>query len=318
MSLSLGAEGISYLEPHHWETTLSYRYLHAQKVFIGSQYRPEYEAGNANPDITVHSVDLAATYAVSKRFSLSLTLPFVYGDVTVISNRLHNTVAGIGDLRLVGNIWLLDPSKHSNGNISFGLGMKAPTGESKGTDTVLINGVETVRPADTSIQPGDGGWGVVLEMQGFQKIVQHTYLYASGFYLINPREKNDTQFTTDPSVLLSVPDQYQGRLGLSYTIWPQKGISLSLGARVDGLPVRDLIGGADDGFRRPGYSVYIDPGISWSWGKNLLSLNGPVAVARSRQRSIRDIQASERTGNYVHGAGGIADFILVASYSRRF
>ncbi|MBM3838591.1 MAG: hypothetical protein FJ398_11630 [Verrucomicrobia bacterium] len=155
-------------------------------------------------------------------------------------------------------------------------------------------------------------------MQAFQKIFKNTYGYASGFYLINPREKSDTQFTTDPNVLLSVPDQYQGRLGLSYTIWPEKGIALSLGGRVDGLPVRDLIGGADDGFRRPGYSVYIDPGISWSWGKNFLSFNGPVAVARSRQRSIRDILASERTGQYVHGAGGIADFLLVASYSRRF
>ena len=77
MSLSLGAEGISYLEPHHWETTLSYRYLNAQKVFIGTEYRPEFEANQSNPDITVHSFDLAATYALTKRFSLSLTLPIV-------------------------------------------------------------------------------------------------------------------------------------------------------------------------------------------------------------------------------------------------
>jgi hypothetical protein len=103
----------------------------------------------------------------------------------------------------------------------------------------------------------------------------------------------------------SIPDQYLGRAGLAYVIWPSKGLSLSLGGRIDGIPVNDLIG-SSDGFRRAGYAIYIDPGVNWVFGKNTLSLNIPVAV----DRNLEPTKTSK--------VGSFADFIVVASYSRRF
>jgi hypothetical protein len=144
-------------------------------------------------------------------------------------------------------------------------------------------------------------------MQAFQKVAQDLYAYVAGLYLINPREKNGTERPSPASSLVnSVPDQYFGRAGLSYVFWPSMGLSFSLGGRIDGIPVDDLIGGTDNGFRRAGYAIYVDPGLNWSLGKNSFSLNTPVAVERNL----------ERTSNST--TGSFADFVVVASFSRRF
>jgi hypothetical protein len=46
LSLSLGAKGISYLNPGQWEGEVSYRYLYSDKVFVGTEERPDlYDVG---------------------------------------------------------------------------------------------------------------------------------------------------------------------------------------------------------------------------------------------------------------------------------
>jgi len=144
------------------------------------------------------------------------------------------------------------------------------------------------------------------QIQGYQEIIENLYGYISGFYLFNPRDVNGTE-RPSPTVSLvnTVPDQYLGRIGLSYAIWPSKGLSISLGGRVDGIPVNDAIGDSN-GFRRAGYSVYVDPGVNWIFGKNILSLNVPVAVARNVQKTA------------TASGGGLADFVIVAAFSRQF
>ena len=66
------------------------------------------------------------------------------------------------------------------------------------------------------------------------------------------------------------------------------------------------------GFRRPGFSIDIEPGLSISRGEYTFTLSGPVALVRHEERSIRDLQAGTRS------AGGFADFLIFASVSRRF
>jgi hypothetical protein len=311
--LSLGGGFGSYLEGGHWEANLTYRYLFADEIFRGSVYQPQFQAGRTNAEITIHSLDLSVTYAFTKRFGATLTFPFIDGTVDVVSNRVHNSSRGLGDMRLMGTTWLFTPETHPDGNIALGIGVKFPTGDDAVTDWTTINGVTSQRPVDPALQLGDGGWGIPLELVAFHKLFENMSVYVSGAYLINPRRKSDTEFTTDPSVHLSVPDSYFGRAGFTYTFWPEKGLSLSFGGRVDGVPVRDLIGGGDDGFRRPGYTVYVEPGIGWVIGKNFFSLSGPVAVDRNRETSIRDLQAGLPSG-----VGGLASFVLVGSYTRRF
>jgi hypothetical protein len=316
MALSLGAEGVSHLEGGQWEASVNYRYLYADEGYIGDRIDPTYKR-TIGAQLTLHSIDVQATYAFSPRFSSTLTIPFFYGEASSIresTNRQVVTAGGLGDVRLVANAWLLDPRKHGQGNLSIGVGVKAPTGDEKASDTfVTAAGVQT-RPVDIAIQPGDGGWGIVLELVGYQKIINRLYGYVAGSYLINPREQNDA-FTTVPVYgavrPLSVPDQYLGRVGVSYGIWPQQGLSLSFGGRIDGVPTRDLIGG-NEGFRRPGFSVYVEPGVTWMRGKNTFNLFTPVLVDANRERNIYD----DRFGG--HGPGAFADYLIIASFLRRF
>jgi len=318
MALSLGAEGITYLAPGHWEAAVSYRYLHSGSVFIGESEQPQIEAAGQNTITDIHSFDVGLTYGLTRRFSVSLNLPFTAAERSGIDadNMRHLMHAGgLGDLRLVGNAWLWDPAKGPKGNLLLSLGFKAPTGDYRATDLFYRTNGPVVRPVDISIQPGDGGWGMVLEMEAFREIAKNLYAYTAGFYLINPRVKNGTETlrsTPGNVVINSVPDQYLGRVGLAYVLWPEKGVSFSLGGRIDGIPTRDLIGGGDDGFRRPGFAIDLEPGLSISRGKYTFTLSGPVALLRHEERSIRDLQAGTRNG------GGFADYLILASFSRKF
>ncbi len=323
MAPSLSAEGIFYLEPNEWEATVSYRYLHSEHIFIEDSEQPQLAQRAARLDI--HSWDLSLNYAVTRRWSLNFVMPFIHAEASSVRDhtdgqRHMTTAGGLGDVRLLANYWLLDPAKHPNGNILAGLGFKAPTGNDCAVDKLYTpTGVE-IRPVDISEQPGDGGWGIVAEFQAYQLLLPKTFGYASGYYLSNPRDQNNTTTrlpTTGPFAagpdehFNSVPDQYQARLGLSYAIWPAKGIALSLGGRIDGLPVHDLIGG-DLGFRRPGYTVYLEPGINWIHGPWFASISGPVALYRNRPASVPEQERGINRG------GGFADFLILASVSRRF
>jgi hypothetical protein len=308
MSLSLGAQGIEYLNAGQWEADVGYRYLHSDQVFMGKQEQPQlYNVGGRN---TINSFDLTANYGVISRLSLGLTVPFLIDNYSLVQGdfqRHGGTTGGLGDMRLVANGWLLDPATHLHGNVLLGLGVKFPTGDYHATgDWHQLDGSVIIRPVDIAAQLGDGGFGIVFQLQAFQELVHNLYGYAQGFYLSNPRDINGVSpMNPNLTYVNSVPDSYFARMGLSYVIWPQIGLSLSFGGRVDGVPVQDLIGD-NDGFRRAGYTIYVDPGLNWSYGKNSLSVNVPVAV-------LRNLQATTYSTR-----GGLASFLVVAGYSRRF
>ena len=351
MALSLGAEGIEYLEPGHFQTFLSYRWLTSSDGYIGTDKWDHHLKGDPQPGdyatqigarIKVHSLDWNLTYALSKRFSLSATLPFVEGTVKSKFEHLegaphahHKTHAsGIGDFRLTANAWLWDPDVAQKGNVSLSLGVKTSTGDDQVTDTFYqprnpgacrVGQDGKARcPVDIAIQPGDGGWGLVLEMQAFRNLLERTYFYATAFYLANPRETNTANAQNQRADLIgldnSIPDQYQGRLGLSYLLWPHQGLAFSLGARIDGINQRDLIG-RSDGFRRPGYSIYVEPGLILSRGKTTFSLYVPVLAAANRQLSVPDkefFRGDDHPPGPHKYAGAFADYLVLFSVSRRF
>jgi hypothetical protein len=70
--------------------------------------------------------------------------------------------------------------------------------------------------------------------------------------------------------------------------------------------------GGSEGFRRPGYSISVEPGVSWNRGDNSLNLFTPVMVYANRQKNIYD----DRFGT--HGPAAFADFLILVSYSRKF
>ena len=62
---------------------------------------------------------------------------------------------------------------------------------------------------------------------------------------------------------------------------------MSLGARIDGIPVHDLVGGGDDDtIKRTAYVIFADPGLSFSRAGNILTLSVPYRLAVNRQKSV--------------------------------
>jgi hypothetical protein len=308
--------------------TASYRYYNSFRDFHGSEKIPVPSPPEIYANTHVNTVDFSVTYAATDRLNFSLSLPIQHGTrLTYIEHddgSSHTMRAdGVGDLRISGNLWLLDPETHPEQNVSLGLGVKTPTGNSNAQDYSFRSLGRVLRPVDPAIQPADGGWGVILSGYAFQRVFKNTSAYFQGAYLINPREFSDTQtvygdrpdFTGGDVgyIINSVPDQYLGRIGLNRGIWPAKGLSVSFGGRIDGVPSKDLIGGSD-GFRIPGYSVSVEPGFYISRGKDLFSFTVPVAVKRHVGKTVADI----RTNNPFAGIGTLADYQINMSYSRRF
>jgi hypothetical protein len=323
---SSGAKETPYLEPCQWVATVAYRYFHSFHDFNANG--DDVDIPFIRNDTYVDLFDVAATYAVTKRLNFTLELPIQYGSRT--NSAEHDGVhvhtmraAGIGDLRLSANVWVLNPDKHPDQNISLGLGVKAPTGDDAASDYSFRPTGPDLRAVDPAIQPGDGGWGIILSGSGFAKVFKDTFAYVNGFYLINPRETNGVhpvnfdvpQFVDgDPKLRFdSVPDQSMVRGGLARAIWPAIGLSGSFGARWEGIPAHDLIGGSD-GWRLPGYSVSIEPGVSISRGRDYLSVSAPVAVYRYGLKSV----ASVRTHDPFAGIASFADFQINVIYSHLF
>lgn len=304
-------EGEGFLEAHQWQASVSYRYFHSHRHFVGTEEQYYREDEDTQVENHSHFIDLTATYAVTKRIWLNLTVPFVYHDRSSLyehdrMHRYHTQSGGLADVRLTGIVWLLNPDTYHAGNFAVGVGLKAPTGDYKATDIFMRPDGPTLRYVDSSIQPGDGGWGIVLEAQGFHHIVGNANAYLNASYLINPREMvPDTGF--------SVPDSYLLRGGVDYAIWPSQGLSLSLGGRVEGVPPQDAIGGSL-GRRRPGYIVSIEPGITYTHGKFSATITAPVAVIRNRQQSYPEsLRPDDR-----HGDAAFADYTINASFAYRF
>ena len=303
----MGANGNSFLEQGKFQLSVAYRWLHSDRHFVGGVEQKQREALSNQLINDVHTIDSTITYGISPRVSLGLTIPIIYARRSGPLDRAANhdiTATGLGDVRLATTVWILDPVEHHDGNFSLGVGVKAPTGDYEAKDYRYQNVGGKPTPVwgyvDRSIQPGDGGWGILLEAQGFQKLFKNTYGYASATYLMNPREKI-------VSTGNSVWDAYLLRIGLSYAFWPSKGLALTLGGRMEGVPSTDWFGGSS-GARRPGYSIGIEPGITWTYKKFTIIVSTPVALANNRERNFVGTP----------GDAAFADWLFTSTVSWRF
>ena len=336
-SVGTGANSSSMMHPGQWQVSMGFRSLHSYKHYVGAVYQPQREAAGTNVINDQQAFDLGVTYSVTDRFSVAFNLPLTfnsrsslyehYGNAlsaNPLQKRFYTNSNGIGDARLTASYWVLDPLKHMKGNFSIGLGVKLPTGnwnvqdefhrrKSDGTDYTITKAV------DQSIQLGDGGVGFNLEVQGYQQLFTRTSLYYNGFYMLNPRNVNSAsnvapdRVVTDEMVrYMSSPDQYAGRVGLNYVVSTKAGIGATLGARIEGVPAYDLVGGSD-GFRRPGFIFSVEPGVSYSTAKNTFFVSVPVATQRNRIKS-----ANDRLTPGKHGDAAFADYIISATVTHRF
>lgn len=313
--------GGGFPEPGEWEVNVAYRTFHSDRHFLGSEEQAHRQAQGTQVDNWSHFIDLNASYALNRRTSLNLTVPFVVHERSSLYEhenfgRFTTRSRGLGDIRIGADTWIWNPESAFRGNLSVGIDLKIPTGEYRATDTFrTADGGTIIRAVDTSIQPGDGGWGVGLDFQGFLHLQGGLTGYANGAYLINPREStsqlNPRQRPTYGN-LYSVPDSYLFRMGLDYALIPTEGLNISLGGRLEGVPQKDLIGG-NQGRRRPGYAFSIEPGLTWSKGRFSASLTTPVAVARNRKPDFGRLDGHEAEGD-----AAFADYTINLAVSARF
>jgi hypothetical protein len=313
---SLGGQSKTDVGAHQWQLAVAYRRLTADEWYVGTRVKEDKAPFGQPLFLNITSLDLAVSYGVTSRLGLTLTLPFSHGTHSRLyadSTRHVVSASGLGDMSLVGTLWLGQPATHESGNLALSLGVKTPTGSNHVRDDFFTTTGTTRYPVDQAIQLGDGGWGVIFQTQAFRRLRGDWFTYASGSYLLSPRVKTDVQFANargvGSGIFLSVPDVYTARGGMSYTLSPARGLTAMLGARIDGIPVRDLVGGGDDGFRRPGYTLYLDPGASVGIGKGSLTLNVPLSLASDFKADLTP----------THPKGGdLADYLVFAGYTYRF
>jgi len=153
------------------------------------------------------------------------------------------------------------------------------------------------KTVDQSIQPGDGGWGITLDLYAYYQFTDKLTGYINGAYTITPEETSHvlTYRNNAREKYMSIADSYLGRIGVEYTVLPKYGLTFSLGGRIEGVPVHDLVGGSE-WFRRPGYSVGIEPGVMANLHGWKIGIYTPVAVYNNRERSVPDLETG-RSGD---------------------
>jgi hypothetical protein len=327
----LGVQGGTYPEKGTWSASFGWRYQKSDKHYVGDELQEERTEEGSEVINHMNLADLSVRFQATKRIELGFGSPYLMAtrSQTIrnaqreIIERYQTQARGIGDTVFTIRRWMLDTDEHQGGNLLLGLGVKIPTGENNVVDTFRVfsatpppNGSvsNVIRTVDQSIQPGDGGFGVLADFSTFKSLADgNVSLYASGVYLANPGGTSGvrTYRSAPGEEVMSIADQYLLRGGAAVAIPGNKNISFSAGIRWEGVPVRDLFG-SSDGFRRPGYAVSVEPALTWVKDKNALTFGVPFAIYRNRLVSVAD----EARG--AHGDAAFADYLILVAYTRRF
>lgn len=309
-----------------WQLNTSYRYFRSFRHFVGTEEQKERLEKNTEVINWTQNLDLALVRHFNSRWSLAMNLPIIsnvrsslyeHGGNSAKNARHKTRSFGLGDIRFTGYYWLFDPATSPNANIQVGLGIKLPTGDYEYQDFFVKNdSTKILGPVDQSIQLGDGGTGFTTEINAYYNFTKNFSVYGSFYYLFNPREQNGVSTGRGSPVaataiaygssVMSVPDQYMVRAGGSFTL---DRLTASAGMRMECVPAQDLIGGSS-GFRRPGYVISVEPGLSYHFKKFGAFATVPIAVQRNRTQSYADKERTRITGVYAQGDAAFADYSI--------
>jgi hypothetical protein len=314
-----------------WQFTVNNRYYKSFKHYVGTTYQKQRAVLGNEVINNAYTMDMAIYRILNPRWSLMLDLPVsanarsqTYTEHSVY-HRFATHSFGAGDIRFAVYYWLLDPVKMPKGNIQVGLGVKLASGEDNYQDYFKTSdSSKTYGPVDQSIELGDGGTGITFELNAFYNFSRKVGLYGNFFYLSNPRNQNgvsnahgatpSASSIANGSNIMSVPDQMMARAGVSLQF---NRLFVTAGVRDDCLPVHDLIGGSD-GFRRPGYIISGEPGLTYVFPKVSLYTYVPIAIVRNRTQSVPDKITTALTGVNTHGDAAFANCVVNIGANIRF
>jgi hypothetical protein len=321
-----GANASVYQQAGEWSLSLTSRNLVSNDHYSGTEEQVQRQVLENYVTNKQNLVDINVSRVMTRRLTLSVGVPFVNSvwasrdpgfPLPAERHEIGQNGRGIGDISLTGRYWIFNPDTHPDWNVAAGGGMKMPTGNSRAQDRFpgRTDTTNILRYVDQSVQPGDGGWGLMMEAHTFRR-VNRVLLFGSGSYLANPRDTNET-----PSIITvlgipltgafeglgvnSVPDQYIARFGGTVAIG--KGFTAAVAWRMEGLRRYDLFGGSH-GWRRPGTEMFIEPGVGYSKGAHAFSFNVPFGYYYNRH-------PNPYTGN--PGDATFPRHIFLSSYSFR-
>ncbi len=315
-----------------WQFTVNNRYYKSFRHYVGTVYQKQRQDLGNEVINNAYTMDMAIYRLLNPRWSLMLDLPIsanARSQTYTQSGALHrfSTHAfGAGDIRFAVYRWILDPVKMPKGNIQVGLGLKFATGEDNVQDYFKTSDTtKTFGPVDQSIQLGDGGTGITFELNGYYNFSHKVGVYGNFFYLSNPRDQNgvsnahggtpSANSVANGSSVMSVPDQYLIRAGVNMQF---NNLTISAGMRDDCLPVHDLIG-LSDGFRRPGYIISAEPGVTYVFSSKVSVYSFvPIAIVRDRTQSVPDKITTALTGKYTQGDAAFANCVVNIGANIRF
>ncbi len=281
-----------------WTLTFTGRSSQADTHYRGTERQVERETLGTYVLNRQHSITATLGYQFSPRVSFNVGVPFIdasWGLPSPLTGgpaaRANQNGHGVGDITTLARTALYNPVTHHTWNLFVGGGVKIPTGAYKGTDRFPdITGQNvSEKVVDISAQPGDGGWGFVMDAQAFATI-DRFMPFGSITYLANPRNTNGAPSilqglglaitpATAARAVNSVPDQFLARVGTTANITPW--LAASIAWRAEGSPRYDLVGRAD-GFRRPGVEMYWEPGLTVGVGRHTVSFNVPIGYYYNR------------------------------------
>jgi hypothetical protein len=305
-----------YLAPGEINFAIDYRHQFSFRHFIGPTEQTQRLALGTEVMNKINLENVVVTYQMTPRFSVTASMPVLSASRRSNNSPYTNTTAGIGDTSFMVSGWLWNPQENKRGNVQFGIGLSLPTGRDNLTNMVdKFDGKGLVSSLpDYSIQPGSGGYGIAFQWVAY-KNVRHEQLYFNGSYLATPQDVNNVLRSTSTNAATltqyaSISDQYLLEAGIAHPISKIRGLTLTLGPRMEGVPAHDLIGDAL-GFRRPGFAISLEPGFQYAHNGSAFTFQFGKALYRDRTRSEADII----TGG--HGDAAFADWVWLASYSYR-
>jgi hypothetical protein len=303
-----------YSTPKLWTISIGYRYQQSFRHFVGTVEQKQREINRNQIYNLYHLVDVGIERQLTRRWSARASVPLIFSH----RNQLYapsgrQVVNGIGDASFGVRSWIFKPPTESGDNISVGVSLKVPTGDYRATTQAVRAGQVITASNDVSMMLGDGGTGFAVDIEGYKRVPFQTMLYGGALWLFNPRNTNGVSTFRNGrgEEVFSVADQYLFRGGAGHAIPWIRGLAGTFGVRMEGVPVRDVFG-KSLGFRRPGYALSLDPGLTYARGLYTFSINGPWAIQRNRRASVPDITRG------AHGDAAFADYTILFGLSRRF
>jgi hypothetical protein len=314
------------LEPGHFQVTIGERHQYSYQHYVGEVYQETRAQAASAVQNKINLITTNLTYQWTPKISFEIDAPWLFATRKGQSSPIKYSSTGLGDTIIGANYWIRNPKHAPRDNFSVGLGVLMPTGNDDVLNKTNTNttgtgaAVNVTAPVDYSIQPGNGGWGMVMQWMGYRRVGKDLTFYTDGDYIATQGGTNGVQASTTLSTTkplnnyVAISDQYllEGGIAFPAHISRVKTLSATLAMRDEGVPAYNLFPNSNDGFRRPGFAVTVGPGVQYSRGSNSITAGVYKAIHRDRTSSYPD---SVYGG---HGDAAFAQYVWLASLTHRF